>query len=205
MNSTRTDTKKWRIERVRDLLDSQQVNVEFSQWATDEMNELLGTAFDSFCKRPNLVWPNDTRHLHACFSDTWKDVSWKNLINDPPAVSYVRKAMRDAIRADLDDAFDAIDPKKCAICSTTKDLTCDHTDPAFVHIANAWISLRGSVELKDGPHGVGKVIADVELEADWISFHASRATYRIACRSCNAQKGARSTAWHEQYIKERSA
>lgn len=111
--------------------------------------------------------------------------------------------MRDAIQADLDDAFDAIEPKECAICLATEDLTCDHTDLAFVDIANEWIATRGTVVIKDGPHGVGSVIADIDLEADWIAFHASRATYQIACRSCNSQKGARGTAWHEQYRQQR--
>jgi hypothetical protein len=195
----RTDTKKWRIEQARKLIDSQRVNVEFSQKATDEMNELLGTAFDSFCKRRNPVYPGDTRHIYACFSGMWKDVSWKNLIIKPSPMALAKRALRESVAPDLRDAFYAIEPHECAVCSSLDDLTVDHLDEPFNSIATSWIALRGTPDLKEPPHGQGLMFADADLEADWIAFHASRATYQIACRSCNSQKGARGTAWHDQY------
>jgi len=184
-------TKESRLASARALLDRQFVGVEFSAEDAASMNEILGTAFDGFCKRDNPRSSKDTRHLYACFAGLWKDVSWRKFIVRPSQVSLVKAALREAVYSDTRDAFYALVPKECAVCKGLDDLTVDHVGVPFISIANDWIALRGPPALKDGPHGLGRMIADLDTEADWIAFHASRATYQILCRPCNSRKGAR--------------
>lgn len=57
-------------------------------------------------------------------------------------------------------------------------------------IAMAFIELNPGFALRK-VKGCGDLIADIDLEAHWIAFHAARATYQLLCRSCNSRKGAR--------------
>lgn len=188
-------TKTSLLAKARELIDRQEVDVVFCAEDTAAMNEIMGTAFDSFCKKNNPLWPNDTRHVHACFSGLWKDISWKGLIEKPSAASLVKKVLRESVARDMRDALYAIEPRECAACAADDDLTVDHLDEPFNTIATDWMTIRGTPELKEPAHGQGQMIADIDVEADWIAFHASRATYQILCRSCNATKGARGNGY----------
>jgi len=205
---TKQITKTSLFAKARELIDRQAVDVEFSKEDTALMNEILGTAFDSFCKKKNPLWPSDPRHVHACFSELWRDFSWRKVIEQPSAEALVKKALRESVAHDMRDALYAIEPRECAVrgripeCKVDDDLTLDHLDEPFSTIATEWMALRGTPDLKDPPHGQGRMIADADVEADWIAFHASRATYQILCRSCNAIKGARGNAYLMSRIRE---
>jgi hypothetical protein len=38
--------------------------------------------------------------------------------------------------------------------------------------------------------GIGDVMADADVEAEWVEFHGKRAAYQLLCRQCNSSKGA---------------
>jgi len=179
------------------LIDVQPLGVEFSKGAIDEFNKLLGgPTYDSFRKCVDPMHPANKRHIEALrHGETWKDISWKNRIEDPSAMTRLSKVLRSAVWRDLKDAFDAIEPKVCNWCGSEDGLVPDHDDPSFEAIRNEWVIARGMPDITDAPRGIGKMLADIDVEADWVAFHASRAVYQILCGSCNSKKGHRGMAY----------
>lgn len=191
MKSRRT-TKKARRERARALIDANAIDEPFSEQDTALMNELLGVQFAGYVRRINPDYPTDPRHLHALDGDQWGAFSWNKAISPISAEQNVKRVMREIVREDMRDFLSTQDPF-CAHCGASDDLTVDHTPP-FDEIANEFIRQFGLPELAAAPSGVGNVFADENIEAEWILFHAARATYlQVLCRLCNSSKGKRAS------------
>jgi 5-methylcytosine-specific restriction endonuclease McrA len=196
-------TKKSLVERARLIIDRNQLDVPFSAEDVAEFADVTGTHIRFAVRRRNPAFPKDPRHVHVIAYD-WtspQEWSWVKAINisrdrDPEDALRMRRhqreqqALRYCIAKDLREFLDSQWPAECAACGSTDHLTADHAGTPFIHIAREFISLLGPIELLDTP-GMGATIADANMEATWIAFHASRASYSVLCRSCNSKKGAR--------------
>jgi DNA-binding transcriptional regulator YdaS (Cro superfamily) len=193
-------TKKSRKDRVRQIIDSYEFDVPFSQEHVDELSKLTGVCLTEVQRKFNEQYPSDPRHLRVryCGIDAANDdpmvddegltpFSWNKAISPPKALTEAKKVMRDAIKSDLKEFREAVDPA-CEACGATEDLCADHLYP-FDAIVDEFIEQHGMPELKDGPPGAGKVIADEAWHDAWVLFHTERAVYQLLCRSCNASKG----------------
>ena len=67
----------------------------------------------------------------------------------------------------------------------------DHAGMPFDDIAKAFVDEHGMPELIDGPPGAGKILKDINMEANWIGFHAARVVYQLLCARHNCSKGKR--------------
>jgi len=202
----RRPTKKALIEQARAIIDRNQIDVPFPPGDVAEFADVTGTNVTFAVRRINPTFPKDPRHVHVIAYD-WsepREWSWVKAINisrdrDPEEAARMRrhqheqKALRYAIARDLRDFLDAQDPAECVSCGPADDLTADHAGEPFVKIARAFMDEHGPLELRETP-GMGATLASLDVEAAWIAFHASRATYEVLCRSCNSRKGARGRA-----------
>lgn len=187
-----SDTKISRKDAVRELIDRQFFDVEFQISDVYALNELLGTEFDGFKRFINPKFPQDRRHIFALFPDgQWRDISWNRFITPPSEVTRVYAVLRSVVWQDLDEALESIKPRACARCGAVENLSTDHAGKPFSQIADEWLATNGTPEFVDRPMGGGKQFADINLEANWIAFHAGNAVYQILCRSCNSSKGNR--------------
>lgn len=196
-------TKKARLDRVREIIDNYPLDVPFSAADTEEIAELTQTNVSLAIRRRNPGFPKDTRHLHVVAYD-WAEPgqwSWRKAIEfdvdrSPEESRAARerqnylRALRFAIRPDLRDFLDAQWPSECCACGGREDLTADHAGRPFISIALEFLGNKGRIDLRPVP-GNNDLIACADVEAEWIAFHAARATYAVLCRSCNASKGAR--------------
>ena len=182
-------TKKDRKMRCRDIITSYDCEQYFTPWDLDELNLLLGAQFKSAMRRMNATYPSDPAHLWVKYDiGDWTPVSWNNLISPKSERQKRHKAMRTAIQADIDDMRLTL-RGECELCQSKDHLQVDHLRPPFMQIADEFITQHGEFEIINNDDGAGWVFESMDLEAAWIAFHASRATYQILCRSCNAAKG----------------
>ena len=186
-------TKKWRTEKAREIIDRNVFDVPFPEWDLREFCDVTTMDIDSAVRRVNPQFPHtDPRHLHVLRDGLWAAESWKKAIQQTHTPeSEAKRVMRFLVRDDMQDFKEAMQPLECEYCGAIDDLTVDHVSPPFDVIANDFIALYGTPEVTDNPQTdkVVKVFSDADLEAGWVSFHASRAMYQILCRSCNASKG----------------
>ena len=197
-------TKKSRLERARALIDRNLYDQPFSAPDLAEFCELTNSALLWACRKRNPTFPNDPRHVHVLRAGwtTPAEWSWLKAINidlgrSPEEAAEARRkhneldALRFAIRAEMRAFLDAQWPAAaCEACGTTDDLTTDHAGTPFHTIAEAFLAQSGPLQLKPLA-GAGDVLADPEVEARWLAYHASRATYEVLCVSHNSIKGKR--------------
>lgn len=190
------------MERARSLIDRNEIDVPFPPEDLAEFSEITGTDLRYAIRKINPLWRKDTRHIHVIAYD-WTspgEWSWRKAITyrdrDPVEADRARlrfnvlAALRHSIRGDLQDFRDGAEPRHCWSCGQPDDLTADHHIRSFISIAEEFLDLCGTPELRPLP-GSTDVIADIDTEATWIAFHAARASYQLLCRSCNSKKGAR--------------
>ena len=186
-------TKKWRLEKAREIIDRNIMNVPFNHNDTSEFAEVCEQPITGAVRKINPQYPTDPRHLHTEINGVWAARSWRQFIYPLSPLQKAKSIMRHVISEDLRDYASCAEPKECAICKSSEDITVDHVAPPFDDIAKEFISLYGVPEMQE-PKTLLDVVncfADVGVEARWIEFHASRACYQLLCRSCNSRKGKR--------------
>lgn len=186
-------TKKYKTERVREIIDSYDLHEHFNSDDLKELSMLLDNQIDGAYRAINPQFPNtDPRHLFTLIDGEWLARSWHKMITPSTPKSEAVKVMRHLISSDLSEFKYAFDGRECANCGTTERITVDHVDPTFLEISNDFISKFGLPEVIDNPctSMVTKCFKDFDLEAKWVHFHAERAVYQLLCVSCNASKGA---------------
>ena len=187
-------TKKARLEKAREIIDRNDIDVPFSEYDVRCFSIVCDKEIQAAVRKINPQFPNnDPRHLHTLIDGVWEARSWRKWINPLSPVQEAKRVMRFCVSEDMREFMESCDEKKCNSCGSNQDLTVDHVYPPFDDIANAFIDAKGVPEIV-GPSDVSRVInefADINNEASWISFHASHAIYQILCRSCNASKGKR--------------
>ena len=191
INGKKKPTKKFRVEKSREIIQSYDVDVEFSANDVLRLNELLESSFRKAKRMVNPRFSNDPSHLWVVEdSGGWKSISWRNRVKEKSTRQEMHKAMRTAVQEDI-EAFRLFMPEICSAegCQNSDDLTVDHT-PAFSHIADQFIATMGSFDLKK-VEGVGVVFEHDHIESLWRKYHQAIATYSCLCRSCNSRKGAR--------------
>lgn len=188
-------TKKWRLEKAREIIDRNKMDVPFGELDLLEFSQVVQQDIDGAVRRVNPQFPNtDPRHLHTLIGGVWDARSWRKMIEQTQTPeSEAKRVMRFLVRDDLLDFMSAVEPKECAKCGAVDDLTVDHVAPPFSAIAEEFIAQNGLPDIVDNPcaNMVVKCFLNEELEADWVQFHAERAVYQVLCRSCNASKGNR--------------
>lgn len=184
-------SKKDRKMRCSQIITSYDVDVFFAPFDVDELNKLLGSQFKNAMRRINQTYKNDPAHLWVLYDvGDWMPVSWNNLISPKSDRQKRHKAMRFAIQCDMDDLRDTLGAE-CETCGSHEYLQVDHLAPPFMQIADEFIAKYGEFEIINNDDGAGWVFHNQDLEAKWVAFHASRATFQVLCRSCNAAKGAK--------------
>lgn len=192
-----------KLVRARAIIDRYGLNQPFVEPDLQELADLSDTELRFAVRKDNPMFPSDRRHLHVRAYD-WLEAqqwSWRTAIQiahsrDPEEARENRKrqqimfALRYAVAADMADFRHAQSVNECAICGDDFDLTTDHVKPPFIAIAREFLGARPEFSLRRVA-GCGDLIASVDVEADWIAFHASRAVYQLLCRGCNSSKGAR--------------
>lgn len=182
-------TKKYRMEKARQIIDRNVLNVGFPVTDVVELNAILDTSFDGFIRRRNPEYPSDPRHLHGMTFGEFAAFSWNKCINPTTDIQDVKKVMREAIAPCLAEFMDSVDYPSCEHCGASERLTVDH-NPSFDSIALGYFAQHSIPRIDDAPNGVGSIFADIAHEGRWIAFHASRVTrYAVLCRACNASKG----------------
>lgn len=185
-------TKKARIEQARVIIDRNVLDVPFTAEDLEEFIEVTGMGqVTGAVRRLNPTYPNaDPRHVRFILDGVETAVSWRKAIEGKNPKSDLQRALRVAIAPCLREFKDAMEGQDCNHCGSTEYLQVDHVYPPFQEILEAFIAHKGEdIELKNEANGIGWVIADIDVEAEWVAFHASRAEYQILCRSCNASKG----------------
>lgn len=180
-------TKKDRKDAVRAVIDTYEIGVEFSAADVALISQITRAPVKRIKRKINPTFPSDYRHIHAVFEgDEWTPFSWVKAISG--AGDEVARSMRFVVKQDMDGyRYEA--KEHCVVCGATSHLGVDHKDTPFLTIKNEFIAIHGEPELRDWSVGAPKIFKDMELEAKWITYHASRATYQILCRSCNSKKG----------------
>lgn len=203
MGSPKPLTQKAALEEARRIIDGYPLETWFSSAHVDRLADLSDTDLHGVVRKRNPKYPSDTRHLHVVTFE-WlepRQWSWRSAITiakarDPEAAAVARirdkqlYALRYSVKTDMEEFRYAATPQECAACKETDGLTTDHVAPPFIRIAEAFLAVEAPLTLRSVP-GAGDVIADPDVEAEWITFHAARATYQLLCRSCNSSKGAR--------------
>lgn len=202
MSAVRKPTLAGKISRAREIIDGYALGAPFNATHLSELADLSGTELRAATRHSNPMFPADPRHLHVVAYD-WiepQQWSWRSAIEDAhkkDPVEALRQrqhqkrmfALRHAVRMDLRDFRMAISDPACASCGAIDDLTTDHISPAFIQIAMQFLDRHQHFELRK-VRGCGDLIACMDLEAEWVAFHASLASYQLLCRGCNSRKGA---------------
>lgn len=186
-------TKKARIEKAREIIDRNELNVPFPDGDVQEFAAVCQQPITAAIRRMNPLFPNDYRHLHTEIDGVWAARSWRKLISPITPLQQAKIIMRHSIWQDMRDFSSCATPQECASCGAVDDITVDHVWPPFDHIAMEFIEAHGvpEIEIPDDNFRVLDRFADAELEGKWVHFHAERAVYQLLCRSCNASKGKR--------------
>lgn len=157
---------------------------------------LYGDRIKAACRMVNPEYPSDPRHVQVIPRGRadYEPWSWNKAISAVSDRHELHAVMRKAVEPDRDEAAEAIEDV-CEQCGATDDIQMDHLDPPFVEMADAWLAqFEPPPSLIDGPSGIGRQFENVDVEADWIKYHAERVIWQKLCRSCNARKGARGSA-----------
>lgn len=203
MSAVRKPTLAGKIARAREIIDTYAIGAPFSATDLAELADLTATEIRSAQRMLNPMFSADPRHLYVIAYD-WTEPqqwSWRSAIEDAhrkDPVEAIRQrqhqkrmaALRHAVSYDLRDFRLSVTNPSCAVCGNTEDLTTDHMEPTFIEIAMAFLKLHPSFALRK-VRGCCDLIQDMDLEAEWVTFHAGRATYQLLCRGCNSRKGAR--------------
>jgi 5-methylcytosine-specific restriction endonuclease McrA len=193
-------TKTYRRSRCRDIIDKNNLFVNFSDDDAQEFIQIAGwsgAGITAIQRRENPKYPSDTRHLYVCINGEWGSRSWIKSISPPAPFSEERQVMRAAISPDTQEYLDGCGIECCEHCGADDNLQVDHSDPSFDTITRLFFDLSGVPKITECPLGVGYVFADLDDEAAWIAFHTAQANYQILCRSCNASKGNGKAVKHE--------
>lgn len=183
-------TKKDRIARCREIIDTNTYHGDFSPEHLAEFIALTGLeGVTAIQRRPNPKYPSDTRHLYGCKNGQWESMSWLKAITPRKPLQLEKEVMRSVIAPDIVEYRDSCGIEACEHCGSEEYLQVDHSNPAFDDIALAFIDQFGAPQTEPCSSGVGYRFVDIDLEAEWITFHAVNANYQILCRSCNASKG----------------
>jgi 5-methylcytosine-specific restriction endonuclease McrA len=176
---------------MRALIDDNVFGKPFNEEHLQIAGALCGFTFLSITRMPCPGYPNNTRHLIVqteCGIDG--PFSWSKAIRGAKGKERYDDALRKAVREDLAAVFQAAEPKECAYCGVTTNLTVDHVDPPFSVITKDFLA-SNDVVLVTKKSCAGWHLADPD---PWINYHASRSTYQLLCRSCNASKGVKRPA-----------
>ena len=186
-------TKKFRMEKAREIIDRNEIDVPFPDDDVEEFAAICQHPITAAVRRRNPEFPNDYRHLHTEIEGVWAARSWRKLITPLTPEQQAKTIMRSIVKEDMKEYLSSASPQECMNCESLDDLTVDHVHPPFDDIALEFFGIYGipEIEIPDDNFRVLDRFADPNLEAYWIAFHASRATYQILCRSCNASKGKR--------------
>lgn len=186
-------TKKHRIETARKIIDRNVIDVPFCTSDVDEFSDVCQQPIDGVVRKVNPQFYSDKRHVHMQIDGHWEARSWRKMITALTPEQEVKRVMRHLVWDEMRDFLYAAEPKECQRCGTYEDLSVDHVAPPFDEIANAFISMHGLPDIKksDDPTCVVNMFSEIDMESEWIQFHASHATYQLLCRSCNASKGKR--------------
>lgn len=186
-------TKKFRMEKAREIIDRNKIDVPFPEQDVEEFANICQQPITAAIRRKNPEFPNDYRHLHTEIDGVWAARSWRKLISPISPTQQAKVIMRTVVKEDMQEYLSSAEPKECMNCGRKDDLTVDHVRPPFDDIAVEFMEFYGipEIEIPDDNFRVLDRFADPDLEAQWIAFHASRAIYQILCRSCNASKGKR--------------
>lgn len=184
----RTDTKKYKTMKAKEIIDRNVLDVPFSDEDWQEFKALTGIDATGAVRRRNPSFPSDPRHVRFYVEGEEVPISWGKAINGRNERSETISALRSCAFDCMREFRDSVD-QVCEHCGATENLTVDHLWPPFDTIAQEFIDEYGKVELVNHRDGRGQVVKDVDVEAAWIAYHAQRATYQLLCRSCNASKG----------------
>ena len=178
-------TKKWREEKIREILDSHEFYKPFNDEVLGVVNEVLGTKFYAAKRTPYHPHHRNMQVQHYQGED-FGDWSWKKTIRPPSEIKDAFDVMRKAIQHELDEYRHRSSPE-CVKCGSSENPTVDHKTIPFIQIAQAYIEQFGLPERYHGGNGAGWLLAEPDM---WIDFHWEMADYQILCRSCNSAKGA---------------
>lgn len=187
-------TKKARIEKARQIIDRNYLEIPFCDYDVQCFAVVCDKEIQGAVRKINPQFPtSDPRHLHTLIDGVWDARSWRKWINPLSPVQEVKRVMRFCVSEDMREFMECCEIHECDSCGSTKDLTVDHVAPPFDDIANLFIEQNGLPEII-GPRDLSRIInefLDMNIQAAWVAFHASQATYQILCRSCNSSKGRR--------------
>lgn len=186
-------TKKQRIETARQIIDRNVIDVPFPDPDVLEFADACQHDINGVVRKVNPQFYSDKRHVHMLIDGEWEARSWRKMISSVTPEQEVKRVMRSVVRDDMREYMQSVNPQQCLKCGKQDDLTVDHVNPPFDDIAHAFISEQGlpSIKKSDDPTQVVNMFCDIDVEAEWIAFHASCAKYQVLCRSCNASKGKR--------------
>lgn len=189
--TTKSITKKFIRETVRQVIDNNLIDVPFDVFDVERMNGLLGTNYQGFVRKRNPVFTSDPRHMYWIDGGKSESFSWLGCITAITPEQRIRRAMRYSVYPDTEEFKWGMEPQECVRCGSNEHIQTDHVDPPFEAIVRAYLEEHSAPDIIDGFGGVGDVFKDMDVEAEWIEFHAQRAVYQLLCRSCNASKGNR--------------
>lgn len=185
-------TKKARLEKAREVIDRNAMNVPFGPEDWDEFQDAVQMpGATGAIRRVNPSYPNsDPRHVRFFIDGEEVAASWRKSIEGRKPKNDMMRALRLAIQPCMYEFKDAVKEQGCTHCGGEDNLQVDHVWPPFDEIAQRFLDSRnGDIKLVNEKNGIGWVMGDLDVEAEWVAFHASRAEYQILCRSCNASKG----------------
>ena len=188
----KTHTKKWRMEKAREIIDRNKFHVSFSAADLREFADIIGVDIQDAVREPDPQFPYNTRHVLFLINGKWVAMSWRKRIqeNSTPE-SEAKYVMRFTVSRDMAEFKRSAKPPECAYCGATDDITVDHVGVPFDDIAVAFMREHGVPDVVDSTEEgrIVKMFRDPDIEKRWTEFHTSMARYQILCRSCNASKG----------------
>lgn len=186
-------TKKRRKEICREIIDRCPIGAEFPPDDLALFNEMCGTIWLAAKHMRNEEYP-DPRHVHVTDGTRWQAFSWNKAISPITDWTELCKTMRALAAEQAKEYMSETSETECAWehkGGCNGPLQADHAGMPFDDIAKEFVQTFGTPELEDGPPGAGKIFKDIDMEANWIGFHAQRVVWQLLCRTHNASKGKR--------------
>lgn len=186
-------TKAKRKEICKEIIDRCPLGTEFPVDDLAQFNAMCGTEWPAAKHMVNTEYP-DPRHVHVLDNGTWRAFSWNKAISPPTDWTELCKVMRKLAADQAQEYLSETSETECAhaykgVCNGP--LQADHAGMPFDDIAKAFVAEFGTPDLIDGPPGGGKIFKSIDMEANWIGFHAARVVWQLLCRTHNASKGKR--------------